>query len=170
MFKCVCNASYLFIVYYMDDMSTPIDQLQPNENPQDYQDVLTKMQDAPPPHYNQPSVHQISPPSIQTMKHPVQNPYNVQQYSQYRMPNHDAQYVSSSRNTTFNMDGAQRDFVYVTIVCMLLYSDVFQQTALRNIPALFRDSKPTVVGTVVNGALAGILYVVFKNVSIGVKG
>ena len=159
----------------MDDMSTPVDNLMnptdtsppPDEPPMSYHDMMRNMNDQPKDHTMPPKHVAQMPPQ----NHVSQPAYNPHMSNWQPPPQAQAQAMQgNSLHTTFPQgDDIQRDMIYITVLCALLHSQASHELLLKYIPALFADGRPSVIGSVVIGSMVAGLYVLAKNVSIGVK-
>ena len=130
----------LFRSNTMDDMSTPIDKLpQRNENPME---------------------NPMNPPEMSNPAPPVMPQY---------IPYHQMQQQQQPQQPKTPDNDYQKDIMYLTVICVLIYSSTVQGGLSKYIPTLFDDGRPTIVAAVINGILVGLLYILVRNLSINVK-
>ena len=176
MFLSVFEYCAIIIHYTMDDMSTPIEHLMnpadtsppPDEPAMSYHDMMRNMNDQPKEHTMPPQHVAQMPPQ----QHPVSQPaYNHMSNWQPPPQAHTQAMQGNNRlhTTTPQGDDMQRDMIYITVLCALSHSQASHELLLKYIPALFADGRTSVIGSVVIGSMVAGLYVLAKNVSIGVK-
>ena len=161
----------------MDEYATPIDQIR-NDMPQEHQGNQQQM----PMNYSD---------LLQTMESHQQNPMQQQSMQQQgqqmhgefppppmvqsKMPMHSGinpnfithgQQSQQQESQGNNMSQLQKDFMYIVVPSIILYSTPVQNHLLRIIPSLFKDEKPSIVGNIVNGAVIALIFIALKNMKV----
>jgi len=137
----------------MDEYDTPIEQLRPDlqqeqQPPVNYADMMHSMES---------SQNINSAPSNEYPPHP-----NIQPSKQYNYPAN--QRVNSEEVVKDNT--YQRDFLYILIPSMILYSLPAQNQLSTLLPSLFSDRKPTFVGHALNASIIALLFIILRNMKI----
>jgi len=160
----------------MDEYATPIDQIrndiappdlirnQPHDSPAaNYSDLLQTMES-----------HQQAPQQMQQQV--AQNDFPPHPIVQSNMPiNRGMNPNFMSSNTTHtkqdsenmsNMSQLQKDFMFIVVPSLVLYSSTVQNHLLRVLPSLFKDDKPSIVGNIANAAVIAFVFLALKNMKI----
>ena len=163
----------------MDEYSTPIEQLRndmpPAEQPGNqqmnvnYSDLLQTMeshQQGQMPHPQQQMQNQqqmvqgdFPPPPMMQSKMPMNAGLNPNFITQHQQP-------SQEQQSNTNMSQLQKDFMYIVVPSIVLYSTPIQNHLLRMIPSLFKDEKPSIIGNIVNGTIIAFVFIALKNMKI----
>jgi len=146
----------------MDEYSTPIEQIRPEMNNNQQQQIPINYSDM-----------------LQTMENQQQN---VQQVHQQEYPPHPVVQSKMPHNANMNMNFVQqqqqttdedkqlpqiqKDIMYILIPSILLYSGPVQSQILKCMPSLFKEEKPTILGNIINGLIIAIIFVGMKNMKI----
>ncbi len=142
-----------------DEMQTPIEALHGNNEQDNYQEQLRGVQQTnmrtqmePTTQVNQQQFVPMNPPVVQSRNNMYMFPEE---------PSNTKRNVEAS-----NMNDKQREFILIVVICSILYSMPVQEQIKKVMPTLYNTTYPTIVGTVLNGALIGGMFYVLKNVNV----
>jgi hypothetical protein len=160
----------------MDEYATPIDQIRNDMPPGDqsanqqipanYSDLLQTMES-----HSQGQPQQMSnqnqmmshgdfpPPPMVQSKIPMHSGMNPNFITHSNQPPQEQQ-------SGTNISQLQKDFMYIVVPSILLYSTPIQNHLLRVLPSLFKDEKPSIVGNIVNASLIAFVFIALKNMKI----
>ena len=147
----------------MDPRSTPISQLQAmqsqNENTVDYNDM---QQNAMKVNHDQQHSYNEEPsfpqqPIVQSIRPDV---------ADTRYQQGQAMRPAQAQNPVNNADVMKSDFAYIVVICLIVNSEAGQALFMKYAPGMFKESRPTVVGVLLNALTVAGLFTVAKNVSI----
>ena len=147
----------------MDEYSTPIEQLRPDmndqqQNPVNYADMLQTMERSQAPvQQMQPQMHeqpQYPPPPMVQSRAPT-NPHTGFVTQNTKQPEE----IEQSPNF-------QKEFIYLFLPAVVLYSNPVQAQLLNAIPSLFRDEKPTILGNIFNAGIITLIFILMKNMKV----
>jgi hypothetical protein len=173
----------------MDDFSTPVDRLPPinsdmpssvdtrMDNPKpdinsvmDYNQLVQGIDNRPPQQPTQ-QIQQppqqlsyaqqpeyINPPAMQSMK--------PHEYQYYQQP-HDSPVKSTVTESSSSYN--PNDIAFILLASLLIFSTSSQTFFMNQLPALFKEQKPSIVGSLIFSSILGASFVCYKSVSIGIK-
>lgn len=154
----------------MDEYSTSISQIRPDISEQsniNYSDVLQSMEQNSQTQQVQENVQQYPPPPIVQSKNDVTQMQVLpphQQMHNIMTQQHPIQEQNIEENT--NISQVQKDFLYLVVPSILLYSNQIQSHLLRTMPSLFKDEKPTIIGNILNASIIAIIFIGLKNMKV----
>ena len=160
----------------MDEYSTPLEQIRPELGNSDqssinYADLLQTMETNP--NGNMPNIQHPEnsdqqlrqfppPPIVQSMNNPHQQFNHSQQNFISDTKSND---VDDSTNSD-NMSLLQKDFMFILLPSLLLYSSSFQNQIMKSIPSLFKEDRPTLIGNIFNASVIALIFVLIKNMKV----
>ena len=104
--------------------------------------------------YSQPAMY-IEPPMVQSNK----------PQPMYQLANNNYRQDHNTSKT----DSFQSDVLCIIVVCFVVFSNSSQELFMKHVPALFKDQKTSIVGSILMSGIVGALYIAYKSVNIGVK-
>lgn len=165
-------------------MSTPIDRL-PTEISQNrpiedsailsYNEILKNMEEpvqmtgempmeqgqyepAPPVAQEQPQTHFIPPPMVNSRNKMYDLP-----------PQPRPEPKRAPEPASPNWEQLQKEFIYIVVISVILNSESTQSLVRRLVPFAFQESHSSTVGLLINGLILAGVFLLAKNVTIGVK-
>lgn len=154
----------------MDEYSTPLNQIRPELSEQsnmNYSDVLQSMeQQQQQPQPQQMSEPQYPPPPIVQSRNEMNQMQQPTHHQIHQIMSQQHPQVEQNKETEANMSQIQKDFIYLVVPSILLYSTPIQNHLLRTIPSLFKDEKPTIIGNIINASIIAIIFIGLKNMKV----
>ena len=139
-------------------MSTPIRDLQGHgDTPMNYQDA---MHDALQP---TPS-NDVQVPAQMPMQEQLPQMPMVQQYPSFSQTTGPKPLPQQAQTPDF-----QKEALVIFVLCTIVYSQATQSVIERHFPNLFENGRVTLVGAVILAGIVSFLFVVSKNVKIGLQ-
>jgi len=165
----------------MDEFSTPINQIRPDineKNNTNYSDMLQNIEhqnnNQPqeqqnqmnyPPQEQQNQMNYPPPPIVQSKNElfEQQNNYTNLHNQILEKPLHN---IKDDNIQQTHISAMQKDFLYLVIPSIILYSTSIQNYLIRSIPSLFKEEKPTIIGNVINASIVAFIFITLKNMKI----
>ena len=148
----------------MDEYETPIESIRQPDNqgpPMNYNDMLQTMETNGG-HTHEPVQSNFPPNPIVQSRNPMQQNPNMNM----NFVPHQTQVKSEDNEQNNSLSNMQRDFLFIVIPAVIIYSSQIQNVLVRSVPSMFRDEKPTLIGNLLNAGLIALCYVLIKNMKI----
>ena len=148
----------------MDEYETPIESIRQPDNqaqPMNYNDMLQNMETNGG-HMHEPIQSNYPPNPIVQSRNPMQQNHNMNM----NFVPQQTQVKSDDTEQYTSLSNMQRDFLFIVIPAVIIYSSQIQNVLVRSVPSMFRDEKPTLIGNLLNAGLIALCYVLIKNMKI----
>jgi len=148
----------------MDEYETPIESIRQNDQqsqPINYNDMLQTMESNGG-HTHEQGQSNFPPNPIVQSRNPVQQGQNMNM----NFVNPQNQAKAEEPDSNISLSNMQRDFLFIIVPSVIIYSSQIQSVLIRSIPSMFKDDKPTVIGNVMNAGLIALCFILIKNMKI----